>query len=159
MGFLFRLVSPRRAFPVAPSLHTKVCFANNLRIPAQNKKGKKAEAEIGSGGIQYRLPPLLFRVRLRRTRKSFPIRFIPPIFALEYGKLDSSFLFLERRKGKGVVGTYRPGVFKRQRKRRRREDAFFFYCAISAQRKQGRGFTNSICEVQSYLVIYSSLKN
>ena len=112
MGFLSRLVSPRRAFPVAPSLHTKVCFANNLRIPAQNKKGKKAEAEIGSGGIQYRLPPLLFRVRLRRKRKSFPIRFIPPIFALEYGKLDSSFLFLERRKGKGVVGTYRPGVFK-----------------------------------------------
>ncbi len=113
MGFLFRLVSPRRAFPVAPSLHTKVCFANNLRIPAQNKKGKKAEAEIGNGGIQYRLPPLLFRVLLRRKRKSFPIRFIPPIFALEYGKLDSSFLFFwKEEKGKGLLALIARGCLK-----------------------------------------------
>ncbi len=116
MGFLFRLVSPRRAFPVAPSLHTKVCFANNLRIPAQNKKGKKAEAEIGNGGIQYRLPPLLFRVLLRRKRKSFPIRFIPPIFALDYGKLDSSFLFFwKEEKGKGLLALIARGCLKTEK--------------------------------------------
>ncbi len=106
------VVSPRRAFPLARSLHRKVSFANNLRIPAQNKKGKKAEAEIGSGGIQYRLPPLLFRVRLRRKRKKFSNTIYSPYFCLGIRQIGFLFPFLKEEKGKGLLALIARGCLK-----------------------------------------------